>query len=99
MWYFYILQSQKDLNYFYKGSTSDPQRRLEEHNKGLTQSNRNFRPFRLVYFEAYLDEETARLRERSVKRTGSVSVPLLKRIKESLKRVDGYGQMLKFTAR
>ncbi|MBD3281454.1 GIY-YIG nuclease family protein [Candidatus Uhrbacteria bacterium] len=84
MWYFYILQSQKNQNYFYKGSTNDLERRLEEHNKGLTPSNSNFRPFRIVYFEAYLDEETARLRERSVKRSGSVSVPLLKRIRESL---------------
>ena len=88
MWYFYILQSQQDQNYYYKGSTNDLERRLEERNKGLTHSNKNFRPFRLVYFEAYLDEQTARLREKSVKSTGSVSVPLLNRIKESLKRVD-----------
>jgi hypothetical protein len=52
-WFFYVLQSQKDLNWFYKGSTNSLKKRLIQHNNGETQSNKYYRPFRLVYFEAY----------------------------------------------
>lgn len=85
MWYFYVLQSQKDLDYFYKGSTGDLKRRMLQHNNGEVESTRPNRPWKLVYYEAYLTEKVARLRESNVKKSGSVSAPLLKRIKESLK--------------
>jgi len=81
MWYFYILQSLKDTNYFYKGSTNDLKRRLEQHNQGLVTSTKPYHPLRLVYYEAYLKEFAARCRESSVKNSGSVSTPLLRRIK------------------
>jgi len=84
MWYFYVLQSLKNPEYFYKGSTNDRERRLSEHNKGEVDSTRPYLPFRIVYYEAYLSEHAARLRESSVKTSGSVSTPLMKRIKESL---------------
>ncbi len=32
MWYFYVLQSNKNPDWFYKGSTSDLKRRFKEHN-------------------------------------------------------------------
>jgi|JI8StandDraft_1071087.scaffolds.fasta_scaffold01227_12 putative endonuclease len=85
MWYFYVIQSQKDLNYFYKGSTYDLVRRLASHNSGDVFSSAPYRPYKLVYYEAYVYEFAARVRESAVKLSGSVSVPLLKRIKESLK--------------
>mgnify|MGYP002347011035 FL=1 len=84
MWYFYILQSQKNINYFYKGSTNDLQRRLQEHEQGLTVSNKAYRPFKLIYYEAYLTERAARERETAVKKSGSISVPLIRRIKQHL---------------
>ena len=83
MWYFYILQSQKNHD-FYKGSTGDLRRRFSQHNAGEVNSIRPFRPWKLVYYEAYTTERAARMREASVKRSGSISVPLLRRIKESL---------------
>lgn len=85
MWYFYILQSLKDPDYFYKGSTHNLERRLSEHNSGETKSIRPYLPLRIVYYEAYLSETTARLREKSVKQSGSISVPLLRRIKDGLR--------------
>lgn len=85
MWYFYVLQSKKNTEYFYKGSTKDLKRRVEEHNKGEVTSTRPYLPYRVVYYEAYLNEHAARIRESSVKTSGSVSVPLMKRIKQSLK--------------
>jgi len=84
MWYFYVLQSIHDRNWFYKGSTNNLSRRIEQHNKGECHASNPYRPFRLVYYEAYLHEFAARMREASVKNSGSVSVPLLKRIRDSL---------------
>lgn len=85
MWYFYILQSQIETGYFYKGSTSDLKRRLSEHNNGEVTSTRPRMPWKLVYYEAYLTEQAARNRESNVKQSGSVSTPLLRRIKDTLK--------------
>ena len=84
MWYFYVLQSLKDSHYFYKGSTNDLRRRFAEHNDGKVTSSSPHRPYRLVYYEAYVSEHGARIREAAVKKSGSVSVPLLRRIRESL---------------
>ena len=84
MWYFYVLQSIKHPDYFYKGSTNDLRRRFTEHNDGKVNSTHPYHPMRLVYYEAYLSEHGARMREASVKKSGSVLVPLLKRIRESL---------------
>jgi putative endonuclease len=84
MYYFYVLQSLKEENYFYKGSTNNLEMRLDEHNQGLVVSTRPRRPWRLVYYEAYISEKIARDREAAVKQSGSISVPLLRRIKNSL---------------
>ena len=84
MWYFYILQSRGEEDYFYKGSTNDLKRRFREHNQGDVTSTKSRKPWKLVYYEAYVSEGAARERESSVKKSGSISVPLLKRIKRSL---------------
>ncbi|MCF7845724.1 MAG: GIY-YIG nuclease family protein [Candidatus Peribacteraceae bacterium] len=84
MWYFYVLQSAKEGNYFYKGSTNNLKKRFQEHNNGEVTSTRLRKPWKLVYYEAYVSEKSARERESSVKNSGSVSVPLLKRVKQSL---------------
>jgi len=84
MWYFYVLQSQKDPNYFYKGSTGDLRRRFAEHNAGETESIRPYLPFRLVYYEAYSTEQAARQRESSVKKSEAVWGALMGRVKASL---------------
>jgi len=85
MWYVYVLQSQKNKDWFYKGSTNNLKRRFFSHQNGEEKSTRPYRPFRLVYYEAYLTEKAARERESGIKRSGSVWVPLMKRIKGSLK--------------
>ncbi len=84
MWYFYVLRSTNDEQYFYKGSTNDLHRRLEHHNSGKVFSSAPKRPYELVYYEAYLYEFAARIRESSVKKNGNVSTSLQRRIKESL---------------
>jgi len=84
MFYFYIIQSQKNKSWFYKGVTANISKRIQRHNRGEVFSTKPHRPFRVVYYEAYVSREAAKKREVSVKRSGSVSIPLLKRIRESL---------------
>ena len=65
-YYTYVIQSKKDSN-FYTGFTRDLRRRLQEHNKGKTVSNKWRLPFKLIYYEACLDIEDAKRRERYLK--------------------------------
>ena len=84
MYYVYVLQSLKNKDWFYKGSTVDLQKRFLEHNNGESPSSSPYRPFRLVYYEAYLSESIARKREATLKKGGSTWIPLRKRIMSSL---------------
>ena|SRR3989338_4948830 len=81
MWYLYILKSIKDSK-LYIGSTSDVNHRLGQHNKGLVTSTKHRRPWVLIYFEAYLTEHPARLRESKLKQFGAAYQELKKRVPE-----------------
>ena len=60
--YVYILQSEKD-NKFYIGLTNNLKRRVEEHHNGEVVSTKGRRPFKLIFYEAYLNEKDAVRRE------------------------------------
>ena len=80
MYYTYVLQSLKNgRNYI--GSTEDLKKRVKEHNSGVgsvyTSSNR---PFKLIYYEAYLIDENARLREKRLKHYGQALSQLKRRV-------------------
>lgn len=66
MFYTYILLSLKD-NKWYTGYSNDLKRRFEEHNKGLVYATTKRRPFKLIYYEACLDEDDAKAREEYLK--------------------------------
>jgi putative endonuclease len=66
MYYTYVIQSKKDLN-FYAGYTKDLKLRFEQHNKGVVESTRDRGPFKLVYYEACLHQEDAFRREKYLK--------------------------------
>lgn len=66
MYYVYILQSLKDGKLYY-GMTSALTRRFWQHCLGLNKSTSSRRPLRLIYYEAYLFNEDARIRERFLK--------------------------------
>ncbi len=51
----------------YVGSTNDLRGRLGCHANGEVPTTRSRRPVRLVYYEACLDEASARLREKQLK--------------------------------
>ena len=77
-WYVYILKSLA-RDFIYVGSTNDLQRRLLEHNSGLVQSTKAYRPFEIVAFIAVRTEKKARGLERYFK-TGSGKAIQKKRI-------------------
>lgn len=65
-YYVYILQSEKDSN-FYVGYTNNLKQRLSFHNEGKVQSTKNRRPLKLVYFEGCLNQQDATRREKYLK--------------------------------
>lgn len=67
MWYVYLLRCADDT--LYAGCTTDPQRRLEQHNAGRgAKYTRARRPVTLVYVEQAEDHSQALRREAALKR-------------------------------
>jgi putative endonuclease len=65
MYYVYILRMNNGQ--LYTGFTSNIERRIEEHNRGIVKSTCNRRPLELIHYEVYLLESDARRRERFLK--------------------------------
>ena len=66
MYYIYILQSNKDKQ-FYTGYTNNLKERLKLHNDGKVSSTKNRLPVELVYYEACLNQQDATHREKYLK--------------------------------
>lgn len=62
----YVLEN-KETNRYYVGSTSDINRRINQHKKGYTRTTRVLRTTELVYTETYNTIEEARKREKQIK--------------------------------
>jgi len=62
LYYVYILQSQKDQG-LYTGYTSDLKKRFKEHNEGKSLATKPFRPYKLIFYEAFLSRIDAKRRE------------------------------------
>lgn len=62
MHYVYILKSLRNGK-LYKGLTSDLKRRVKEHNTSHSTFTKNNGPWKLIYYEAFLDKEDARREE------------------------------------
>ena len=82
MYYTYVLQSQKDLK-FYFGFTKDLKQRFDQHQKGNVDATKDRRPLKLVYYEACIDKDDALKREKYFK-TYHGKMYLQKRIKSYL---------------
>jgi putative endonuclease len=61
MYYVYILQNSEGK--FYKGYTADLKKRIKEHNSGKVKSTKNFKHWKLVYYEAFISKASARKEE------------------------------------
>jgi len=79
MYYVYILKS-KLYNQIYIGSTIDLKSRLNNHNEGRVVSSERYKPWKLIYYEAFITERLARLREKNLKYNGNALRELKKRI-------------------
>jgi putative endonuclease len=66
MQYVYVLQSKKDDD-MYIGCTNDLRKRLKLHNSGKVKSTKLRKPFRLIYYESYLNKHDAFEREKFFK--------------------------------
>ena len=67
MWYVYLLRCAD--NTLYTGCTTDPQRRLAQHNSGRgAKYTRSRRPVTLVYVEQAVNRSQALRREAALKR-------------------------------
>src|SRR3989344_4018472 len=93
MFYVYILQSLKNKR-LYRGLVTDLRRRLAEHNSGNVTSTKIYRPWKLIYYEAFSskidarreeleDSNLGRGRETGVSRVGSYSKPRVSKKSQS----------------
>ena len=67
MFYVYILESLIDGDY-YKGSTEDYAKRLEQHNDGDSQFTRSKRPWRLIFLQIFETKKEALVQEKKLKK-------------------------------
>jgi len=89
MFYVYVLQSCLNLG-FYVGSTNDLKDRFKKHNEGKVFSTKRYKPWMLVYYEAYTDEKLARMREQKLKYHGNAWKQLKQRIIKGVKNGAGF---------
>ncbi len=82
MHYVYLLKNQDGEIYY--GSTNDLRRRFKEHNSDKSFSTKGHL-WKLVYYEAYLCEDDARMREKQLKYHEQAFAQLRRRLKNSIK--------------
>lgn len=83
MYYVYLLKS-KIKNWLYVGYTGNLKKRFEEHQQGLSKATKPYRPFGLVFYEAYKSKADAKRREMYFKTNqGKRALKLM--LQESLK--------------
>ncbi len=68
MYYVYVLESITDYSW-YVGYSTDLKKRLKSHNDGNNSATRPKRPWKIIFYEAYLDKGDAKRREKYLKTT------------------------------
>jgi putative endonuclease len=66
MYYTYVIRSLKDGS-LYKGHCKDIDKRLQQHNAGMTRSIKSKTPYELKYYEEFESREEAIKREKYFK--------------------------------
>ena len=79
MYFVYVLKS-INSDKFYIGHTNDINKRLVEHNTGLSDYTSKYMPWELIYHEAYQTRSLAMRREKSLKNHAKGFQELKKRI-------------------
>ena len=84
MFYVYLLKSNRNKR-IYIGYTTDLKKRFKLHNLGKVKSTKSYRPWELIYYEAYKAKSDATKRERQLK-MHAVKNKLLIRLENSIKK-------------
>jgi putative endonuclease len=66
MYYVYAIRSRK-RSYIYVGISDNPERRIEQHNKGYNKTTRPYKPFIVILINNFSTRREARERERYLK--------------------------------
>ena len=82
MYYVYVLQSSKNKD-IYIGFTENLKIRFRLHNAGKVRSTKAYKPWNLIYYEAYRSKKDATKREKQLK-IHAVKNDILKRLENSL---------------
>src|SRR3989338_4360127 len=97
MFYVYVIQSIRNGE-LYIGYTADLKRRFLEHNQKLNSSTKADAPWKLIYYEACLEESDAKRREKYLKTTQGGRL-LKKRIKDYLYMTEKFNPVVKIRQR
>jgi len=89
MYYVYLIKSKKNEK-IYIGYTSDLKRRLSEHNMGINIFTNRYKPWELIYYEAFKNKQDAQNREMKLKHHGNGIRLLKERLLSSLKNGAGF---------
>ena len=76
MFYVYIIKS-LSKGIYYKGVSENFQRRLDQHNNGLSLYTSTAMPWELVYVEAHETKREALIREKKLKKSKTVYIEWL----------------------
>ena len=73
MFYVYILKS-KSLGIYYKGYTTQPEIRLNQHNNNESKFTSNRGPWDMIYLEKFNTKKEALVAEKKIKAYGSFAL-------------------------
>jgi predicted GIY-YIG superfamily endonuclease len=73
MHYVYILNSLVNISQSYIGSTTDLKKRLESHNYGENKHTSKFKPWKIVWYCAFLSKERAVMFEKYLKTSSGIA--------------------------
>jgi putative endonuclease len=79
MYYTYVLRGHSNPP-FYIGHTSDLKKRFANHNQGKVSATKKGIPWKLIYYEAFLNLNSAQDREMKLKQRGRAWQELKRRI-------------------
>jgi putative endonuclease len=79
MYYTYVLKGRSNPS-FYIGHTSDLKKRFMNHNQGKVSATRRGIPWKLIYYEAFINLNSAQDRELKLKQRGRAWQELKRRI-------------------
>ena len=73
MYYVYILKSVDYLNQVYIGSSSDIKERLKSHNSGANKHTNKFKPWKIVWFCVFPNQQKAIAFEKYLKSSSGIA--------------------------